>query len=291
MNLSLSEYKAIVEFSPNMIWRAGIDAKCNYFNETWLRFTGKKMEEEVGDGWVKGVHPDNLDFCFNTYLEAFNKQEAFEMEYRLIRHDGEWRWINDRGVPFYDENGEFAGYIGSCMDVTDKIEGKNLTEMAHNDQLTGLINRNFIEHLLEREFRKALEKQSDPVVIMMMDVDHFKSFNDQYGHNFGDKVLKNVACQIVKNVRETDIVCRYGGDEFLVLLQRISLKQAQHIADKIMDGIRRIDIEKVAIKMSVSIGIVNQSDESKVSEVVEKADQAMYRAKQAGGNQYKLFED
>ena len=82
------------------------------------------MEQEYGHGWSEGVHPDDLDRCLKTYLDSFNKRETFEMEYRLMRFDGVYRWLFDRGSPFYDENGEFAGYIGSCIDVTERIEAQ-----------------------------------------------------------------------------------------------------------------------------------------------------------------------
>lgn len=290
MELSLLEYKAIVEFSPNMIWRAGIDAKCNYFNETWLKFTGKIMEDEVGNGWTNGVHPEDFDFCLKKYLDSFHKRESFEMEYRLIRFDGEYRWINDRGVPFFGDNGDFAGYIGSCMDVTDKVEGRKLTEMAHRDKLTGLNNRNYLDYLLSYEFLLAKEEETDSV-ILMMDVDHFKYFNDHYGHGFGDKVLKQVAMQIAKNIRQTDIAGRYGGDEFLIVLQRATLDNAKAVAKKILNSIREINIENTSEKISLSIGIAKQSNESEVSEIIEKADKAMYYAKQTGGDKFSLFEE
>ncbi len=290
MELSLLEYKAIVEFSPNMIWRAGIDAKCNYFNETWLKFTGKLMEDEVGNGWTNGVHPEDFDFCLKKYLDSFHKRESFEMEYRLIRFDGEYRWINDRGVPFFGNNGDFAGYIGSCMDVTDKVEGRKLTEMAHRDKLTGLNNRNYLDYLLSYEFLLAKEEETDSV-ILMMDVDHFKYFNDHYGHGFGDKVLKQVAMHIAKNIRQTDIAGRYGGDEFLIVLQRATLDNAKAVAKKILNSIREINIENTSEKISLSIGIAKQSNESEVSEIIEKADKAMYYAKQTGGDKFSLFEE
>ncbi len=290
MNLSLSEYKAIVEFSPNMIWRAGTDAKCNYFNETWLKFTGRTLDQEYGDGWATGVHPDDLEACLNTYLESFEKREAFEMEYRLTRFDGEWRWINDMGVPFYDEQGSFAGYIGSCIDVSDKIEGRKLTEMAHNDKLTGLINRNYLDYLLSYEFRKTKKEHADSI-IMMMDVDNFKFCNDHYGHGFGDKVLKQVAERISNNIRKTDVAGRYGGDEFLVILKGTTVEQAQKIAQKILGSIREIVIDDTLVQNSLSIGIVKQNNENELIELVEKADKAMYLAKKTGGDQFSVFED
>ncbi len=118
--LTFNEYRALVVSSPVMIWRAGVDAKCDYFNETWLAFTGRPLEQELGDGWADGVHPDDLGACLKSYLEHFGRREPFEMEYRLRRHDGAYRYIFDRGVPFDDKSGKFAGYIGSCVDVDDR---------------------------------------------------------------------------------------------------------------------------------------------------------------------------
>ena len=143
MAMSLNEYKIIVETAPNLIWRSGLDAKCYYFNKTWLDFTGRTFEQEYGDGWIEGVHPDDLDRCVKIYLENFDKRSMFEMEYRLLRHDGEWRWINDRGVPVVDEDGHFDGFVGSCLDVTERVEGYVFKEMAQKDGLTGIFSRQY----------------------------------------------------------------------------------------------------------------------------------------------------
>ena len=263
MELSCSEYKAIVESSPNMVWRAGTDARCNYFNATWLRFTGRSMEEESGDGWAIGVHPDDMAFCVETYLAAFRKREPFEMEYRLRRHDGQWRWINDRGVPLVDASGDFAGYIGSCMDVTDKVEGRKLTEMAQHDKLTGLYNRNYLEHLLDGEFRKAGQKRNE-LILLMLDIDHFKAFNDRYGHGFGDKVIHQVARSIAENLRRTDIAGRYGGDEFLVVLPETTTEMAHTIAKRILDAVDALALEDTPAEIGVSIGMAGSADEKDV---------------------------
>lgn len=204
MEPSCSEYKAIVEASPNMVWRAGTDARCDDLNGTWLRFTGRSMEEETGDGWTAGVHPDDLPSCLKAYLTVFRKQESFEMEYRLRRRDGQWRWINNRGAPRFDASGSFTVYIGSCMGVTEKVEGRRLAEMAHNDRLTGLHNRNYPEYLLDGEFRKAEQRQTE-LALRMMDVDCFKFFSDHYGHSFGDVVLRQVAQKIAENLQKRRI--------------------------------------------------------------------------------------
>ena len=123
--LTLQEYEALVEQSPILIWRANVDTLCDYFNDRWLSFRGRTLEQEYGNGWAEGVHPDDFDRCLNIYLDNFKSRNIFEMEYRLMRHDGVYRWIFDRGVPFSDDSGLFAGYIGSCIDVTDRVEAQN----------------------------------------------------------------------------------------------------------------------------------------------------------------------
>lgn len=112
-------YLKIFEDFPALIWRARLDKLCDYFNRTWLEFTGRTMEQEFGNGWAEGVHPDDFDFCLQTYVTSFDKREAFLMDYRMKNKFGEYRWIRDFGRPFYDLDNAFLGYIGSCYDITD----------------------------------------------------------------------------------------------------------------------------------------------------------------------------
>lgn len=129
-SLSFEEYRQLVEQAPIMIWRADLSMGCNYFNERWLKFTGRTMEQELGNGWAEGVHPEDFDRCLAIYQQSFSQHQTFEMEYRLRRFDGAYRWIFDRGVPFQDSAGSFAGYIGSCIDVTERVNAQNaLREM------------------------------------------------------------------------------------------------------------------------------------------------------------------
>lgn len=119
INQAKELYLKIFEEFPALIWRSRLDKLCDYFNKTWLEFTGRTMEQEFGTGWAEGVHPDDFDFCLKTYVEAFDKREAFLMEYRMKNSSGEYRWIRDFGRPFYDLDNSFLGYIGSCYDITE----------------------------------------------------------------------------------------------------------------------------------------------------------------------------
>ncbi len=120
-----------------MIWRSNIAAECDYFNDRWLLFRGRTMEQEIGNQWAEGVHPEDLDGCLKTYLSAFERREIFEMHYRLKRGDGAYRWIFDRGVPFYEDE-TFRGYIGSCIDVTERVEAQRSADEARERELAKL---------------------------------------------------------------------------------------------------------------------------------------------------------
>ena len=110
----------MADAAPVLIWMSGTDRRCTWFNRPWLEFTGRPLEREVGDGWAENVHPEDLDGCLRTYTEAFDARRPFSMEYRLRRHDGEFRWLLDRGLPLHGGDGAFTGYIGSCIDITDR---------------------------------------------------------------------------------------------------------------------------------------------------------------------------
>jgi PAS domain S-box-containing protein len=116
---SEARFQAMADTAPVLIWMTGTDALCNYFNKPWCEFTGRTMDQEVGMGWLEGVHPDDVQGCFDRFLPAFHARKPFRMEYRLRRADGEYRWVTESGIPRYTVAGEFAGYIGSNIDVTD----------------------------------------------------------------------------------------------------------------------------------------------------------------------------
>jgi PAS domain S-box-containing protein len=118
-------FRTMADAAPVLLWMSDSDGLCTFFNQTWIDFTGRSLDLEWGVGWAEGVHFEDLQRCLDTYVEAFNERRVFEMEYRLRRHDGEYRWILDRGSPRYMPDGTFAGFIGSCIDITERraLEG------------------------------------------------------------------------------------------------------------------------------------------------------------------------
>mgnify|MGYP002776132932 CR=1 FL=1 len=150
---SEQHYRTLANAGSALIWTAGLDGMCNYFNDIWLRFTGRTLAQEIGTGWAEGVHPQDRQGCLETYNEAFKRQAAFSLEYRLRRADGAWRWIRDDGTPRLDSHGQFIGYIGHCVDITAQKEATAELE-RHRHHLEALVKERTEE--LEQA-RKAAE--------------------------------------------------------------------------------------------------------------------------------------
>ena len=117
---SEERFRVMADTAPVMVWRSGPDQRCDFFNKPWLEFRGRRLQDEMGDGWTEGVHPDDLQRCLATYTAAWPGRESFRMEYRLRRADGEYRWVLDMGVPRLAADGTLLGYIGSCIDITER---------------------------------------------------------------------------------------------------------------------------------------------------------------------------
>lgn len=283
-------YLTLLEAFPALIWRSGVDAKTNYFNKTWLAFTGRPIERQIGDGWAENVHPDDLDRRMSVYLDAFHARRSFQMEYRLRRHDGEYRWIRDMGQSFNDLDGRFAGYLGSCYDITEhKQSEEHIHHLANYDNLTGLPNRMLFYDRLRQAIGLA-ERNRHELSLLYLDLDDFKTVNDTNGHGAGDEILKCVADRIQQQVRKSDTVSRIGGDEFAVILPNVVDPQhAVTVAKKIIDALctdfQVSGQKQEQVRIGASIGIaIFPTHAADLDGLVMVADSAMYRAKQRGNS-------
>ena len=272
-----SYLRAFDEF-PELIWRADTSSHRSYFNRAWLGFRGRTIEEERGNGWTQGVHPDDLDGCMSSWLDAFEKREAFDTEYRLSNAVGEYRWIAEHGRPFSDEGGAFLGYVASCSDVSEaKEQAERLAYMADHDALTGLASRLVLRIALDRAFARA--QRDVPSILLVIDVDRFKAINDRMRHRSGDTVLVSVARLLTEGTRAADVVARLGGDEFAVLLEMTEIEGAVVIAQRLVDETRsRLE------DTGLSIGVAALVGADDVTEVMRRAEESMNVAKNGGGS-------
>jgi PAS domain S-box-containing protein len=149
-----ARFRTMANNAPVLLWMAGRDGLCDFFNDRWLDFTGRTLAEELGSGWAAGVHPEDFQSCMTTYLEAFVGRRAFTTEYRLRRANGEYRWIFDQGAPRFEPDGSFAGFIGSCVDVTEQRLAQDALRRL-NEELEGRVR----ERTLLAEERQVLIRE------------------------------------------------------------------------------------------------------------------------------------
>jgi len=284
-------YLTLFEEFPAMIWRAGTDGQFNYFNQAWLAFTGKSAEEQKGDGWSSLMHEDDRQRFSSVYGSAVGEQRAFEIEFRLRRHDGQYRWVLCVGRPFYGLDGEFAGFIGSCYDITErKTLEDQLSYLAMHDPLTDLPNRRMLEVVLPRTIQQAESGRSSS--LFFIDLDNFKLVNDNFGHNVGDELLVELGRILKSQLREGDLLVRLGGDEFAILLDGVQRKEAENVARRLLETVSHYQFltPQQAFTLYLSIGVVMISNKEDPEIIISEADTAMYQAKERGGNQFILYE-
>ncbi len=467
-------FRRIANTAPVLLWMSDIDGLCTFFNKPWLEFTGQTLDQAVGNGWLDCLHLDDREPHLRDYQSAFEARQSFCKEYRLRHADGKYHWILDTGVPYFTPNGYFAGYIGSCIDITprkqmeealrrseaelqqanetligwvDELEQRNqemvllgkmsdflqtclkveeaysalatlvqpmflgssggvLIETTKNqleavatwgtleagemafslrecwalrrhrcrfvqqtqsnlrcqhihgypppaeslcvpmmaqgkvlgllylssshlgcltdakqklavtvaehlalaisnlklretlkhesihDPLTGLFNRRYMEESLKRELHRA-RRQQQSLGVIMIDIDHFKQFNDTFGHEAGDTVLRELGRFLLSHIRHSDIACRYGGEELLLILPDASLEDTRQRAEQLREGVKQLRVQyhrQTLGSITISLGVACFPQQGMTGEaVIQAADQALYQAKKLGRDRVAAF--
>ncbi len=242
--------------------------------------------------FTEKLHPEDYQQTMDSMLDhLFGKAEVYEVEYRIQAKDGNYKWFYDRGkITQYDENGKPLFLAGIVFDVTEEkellleLEQRNqvLWERSSLDALTNISNRRaLIEHLQAELVNSSCTKA--PLSIAIFDIDDFKTINDCKGHVCGDHVLAEVASVIIDNIRSTDLVGRYGGEEFLVVFLDTTLIGAAKIAERIREAVEEHHFPE-GLRVTISGGVKQYEGES-LSELIRAADRHLYKSKRSGKNQ------
>lgn len=310
-NLKDSERKFRIVADHTQEWEFWMDPDDNYvYLSPYCQIvTGYTPEEFMADLSLirKMVVPEYLPSIeeHNTKIKQYHKDSV---EFRIVTKDGGERWINHICIPVFDENGKYLGNRGTNHDITERKLAEDalkkaalelqdqlrivhqmkdqLQDLALHDSLTGLHNRYYLTEILEIEMARA-KREKSPVSFILLDLDNFKKINDTFGHSIGDRFLVALSRKLSEVSRESDVLCRYGGEEFLLVMTGAKLEVALSRAEKLRQSVEdiSIDIDGIRVGITISLGVSEYPTHGENSEeTIEKADKALYASKQNGRN-------
>jgi diguanylate cyclase (GGDEF)-like protein/hemerythrin-like metal-binding protein/PAS domain S-box-containing protein len=243
----------------------------------------------VVDAWEKSLHPEDRERAEQEVQDALNGIKPFDTEFRVIWQNGEIHHIKAVAKVFRDDHGKPLRMLGSNIDITvQKRLSEILTYQAHNDFLTGFSNRGYFMEQAEQELNRTT-RYNNPLSFLMLDIDFFKRINDRHGHKIGDAVLKKLAEVCRQTLREVDIIGRVGGEEFCILLPETDGDEAVTVGERLRNALADIKVMTGAgdliVQFTVSIGVsVFSCKDDSLDELFNRADNALYEAKNSGRN-------
>ena len=296
---SEERYRRIAEAVTDYIYKVSMrDGRPveTFHSEACFSVTGYTIKEFDDDPylWINMVYAEDRDHVRRQIEDLMAGQYPDPVEHRIIRKDGTERWVVNTVVPNYDLDGKLISYDGIVRDITEnKKTQKQLEHQAFYDQLTNLPNRAMFSRNLEAETELAKRNAYHMFAVLFLDLDRFKVVNDSLGHAAGDHLLVTVSRRLNACIRASDMLARFGGDEFAILLREIKdIKDATDIADRIQEELRApVLLNGLEIFVSASIGIaLSATGYEWGDDILRDADSAMYRAKEHGRARYELFD-
>ncbi|MGB8856741.1 MAG: EAL domain-containing protein [Burkholderiales bacterium] len=267
-----------------------------YLNERWSAMLGGDGSPTHTNfaGMIELVHPDERSEVTKVFRDVLaGRIPSFKVEHRVRNATGEWRWILSHGKAVSrSEKGQVERITGTNMDIHErKLAEMRVEHLAHHDELTGLPNRVSFNHALEHAIRQCKRKRGK-LAVMFIDLDRFKNINDSLGHDFGDQLLQEVSLRLRTTLRDSDIVARQGGDEFVVLIDGwLANEDLVSVAQKLLHAVSKpYVLEGQEYDLTTSIGISTYPQHgNEPQELLRHADVAMYRAKEMGKNTFQFY--
>ncbi len=302
-----AKYRTLVEQIPAVVYLDPVDENdlSVYVSPHITTLLGITQEDYLTDpyAWRHHVHPDDIDKAWDQYQEASRTHASLSFEYRMIHEDGSVRWILDQAFPIKNEQGEPWLVQGVMFDITDRKKAEEeIKFLAYHDKLTGLPNRAYFEETLALSLARA-RRHDLGVGVLYLDLDNFKLVNDSLGHSAGDLLLQQLAARLEVCTRETDLVARQGGDEFLMLLSDLergsgvipgtdaAMLIAESVASRVHEALREpFDLGGIEFYASGSVGIsLFPQDALDCEGLLKNADTAMYQSKRYEPGGYVVY--
>lgn len=296
LRVSEERYALAVQGANDGLWDWDLKTNQIYYSPRWRDMLGYQ-EKEIGptlEEWLNRVHPEDIErlkLSLKAHIEGTSEQ--LEYEYRVLHKDGSYRWMLCRGLAVRKNDGIAYRMAGSQTDITDrKYAEDKLLHDAFYDLLTGLPNRALLKDHLNLAVERAKRKKDYIYAVLFLDLDRFKDVNDSLGHSVGDDLLISVARKLEGRMRTTDTIARFGGDEFVILLEDLQEEEnASQVAEWILKELSDpfiFDNREVYINASIGI-VIGSLAYSRAEEVLRDADIAMYSAKSRGKGRYEIF--
>lgn len=274
------------------IWEWDIDSDRLHVSDRWLEMldlTATEFGKHTSNNWLKRIHPDDLPSVRKAIGKHLSGHSQFlDCEHRIRKKNGDYIWVSLRG--FASKNAQDQSRIsGSQADISERKEHEQrMSYAAFHDPLTGLANRRQLDQVLHESMQRNQQAGSRETALLFIDLDNFKQVNDNYGHKAGDSLLVEIARRLQQCLRPGDHLGRFGGDEFVVLLDDLAcLDDAEHVAQRMLDSLSAaVHIDGHLLSVSASIGITVLPHGTPPSELLQAADLALYQAKMAGKAQY-----
>ena len=294
-NQLLVDYKKAVDYR-TIISKTDLKGYITYANEEFCKVSGYSREELLNKNHNIIRHQDMPSSAFRKMWKLLKQGKTWEGKVKNKKKDGSYYWVKASISPVFDENGKIKEYFGMRHDITDVVllneklqkTQKELKEQTLRDPLTNLYNRRYIQDIAQDIINISIRNKVS-LSLIILDIDKFKLINDTYGHSIGDDVIKHLAQSLKRHTRESDVIARIGGEEFIVLLPNTDKNGAFTIAESLRKHVENDSVivnKDTNINFTISLGVesIDIINDKNIQEPLKRADKALYRAKESGRN-------
>jgi len=297
-------FEGLIQNIPAIFFRCECDKDwtIHFINDAIENLSGHPADDFIANkvrSFASIVHAEDIEVLESAIAKGIDENKPWSVEYRIITSDDKEKWVTETGIAIFSQAGELEYLDGFIQDISERknmeialrATEKKIRDMAFTDSVTGLANRNLFTDRLDQSILES-KRYHNEFALLFIDLDKFKDVNDNYGHLVGDKLLAMAAERISTSFRESDVVARFGGDEFLVIVKNTTDSQeVSFIASNLLAKLAvpfYVDNQEIRVTGSIGITLCPKHGISS-TQLIQNADKAMYQAKEAGKNCFAIF--